>query len=53
MQYIILYKFNLLEIFVGIINPKHYLIIRVKYHRSNMYDAHTISPANVSAAPQK
>ena len=45
MQYIISYNFNLLEVFVNIINYKHYLIINAKYHRSNMYDAHTMSLA--------
>ena len=50
---IILYKFNLLEIFVNIINYKHYLIISVKYHSSNMNDAHTMSSADMSATPQK
>ena len=50
---IILHKFNLLEIFVDIINHKHYLIISAKYHSSNMNDAHTMSLADMSATPQK
>ena len=53
MQNIILYKFYLLEIFVDIINQKHYLIISEKYHSSNMNDAHTMSLADMSAALQK
>ena len=53
MQNIILYKFNLLENFVDIINYKHYLIISIKYHSSNMNDVHTMSPADMSAALQK
>ena len=53
MQYIISYNFNLLEIFVNIINHKHYLIISVKYHSSNMNDACTMSPADMLATPQK
>ena len=50
---IILKKFNLLGIFVDIINNKHYLIISAKYHSSNMNDAHTMSLANMSATLQK
>ena len=48
MQYIISYNFNLLEILV-----KHYLNMNAKYHSSNMNDAHTMSPAYMSAALQK
>ena len=45
------YKFNLLEIFVDIINHKLYLIISAKCHSSNMNDAHTMSLANMLATP--
>ena len=50
---IILYNFNVLEIFVGIINHKHCLIISAKYHNFNINDACTMSLADMSAAPQK
>ena len=53
MQYVISNICNLLEIFVDIINNKHYLIIGAKYHRSNMNDACTMSPAGMLAARQK
>ena len=53
MQNIMLHKFNLLEFFVNIINHKYCLIISTTYYSSNMNDAHTMSPADMSATPQK
>ena len=50
---IISYNFNLLEILVDIINHKHGLIMTAKYHSSNINDAHTMSLADMLAAPQK
>ena len=51
-KYIYIY-FSLLEILVDINNHKHYLIINAKYHSSKINNAHTMSLANMSAAPQK
>ena len=45
------YTLNLLEILVDIINHKHYLVTNAKYHSSNINNAHTMSLANMSAAP--
>ena len=45
--------FNLLEILVYISNHKHYLIINAKFHSSKINNAHTMSLADMSAAPQK
>ena len=44
---------SLLEILVDINNHKHYLIINAKYHSSKINNAHTMSPADMLAAPQK
>ena len=38
---------------VGINNYKHYLIINIKYHSSKINNAHTMSLADMLAAPQK
>ena len=48
-----IYTFNLLEILVNIINHKHYLIANAKYHSSKINNLHTMSLADMSAAPQK
>ena len=45
--------FGLLEILVNINNHKHYLIINAKFHSSMINNAHTMSPANMLATPQK
>ena len=50
---IISYNFNLLEIFVDIINHKHCLIISAKYQSFNINDACTMSLGDMSATPQK
>ena len=50
MQYIII---NLLEILVYISNHKHHLIINAKFHSPKINNAHTMSPANMLATPQK
>ena len=38
---------------VNINNHKHYVIIKAKFHSSTINNAHTMSPANMSAALQK
>ena len=43
--------FNLLEIFVDIIDNKYGLIIGVKYHSSNMNDVCTMSLTNIVSHP--
>ena len=48
-----IYIFNLLENFIAFINHKHYLIINTKYYSSRVNNAHTMSPADMSAALQK
>ena len=53
MQNIISYNFNLLEIFVNVINHKYYIVISAKYHSSNVNDACTVSPTDMLAALQK
>ena len=56
MRYIIFSNYiysSLLEILVNINNHKLYLIINAKYHISKINNAHTMSPANMLAAPQK
>ena len=52
MQYIIISNYiysGLLEILVNNNNHKHY----AKFHSSTINNVHTMSPANMSAAPQK
>ena len=56
MQYIVVSNYiysDLLGILVNINNHIHYLIINAKFHSSTINNAHTMSPANMSAAPQK
>ena len=50
MQYIII---NLLEISVCINDHEHHLIINAKFYSSMMNIAYTMSPADMSATPQK
>ena len=42
---------GLLEILININNHKHYLIINAKFHSSMINNAHTMSPADILAAP--
>ena len=44
---------NLLEILVCISNYEYLIIMNAKFHSSMMNIAHTMSPADMSAAPQK
>ena len=57
MWYIIIRKYiyiiNLLEILVYVCDHEHHLIINAKFHRSMINNAHTMSLADKSAAPQK
>ena len=56
MWYIIVSNYiysGLLEILANINNHKHYLIINARFHSSMINNAHTMSLANISAAPQK
>ena len=48
-----IYIFSLLENLVAFINHKYYLIINTKYYSSRMNNVHTMSPADMLAAPQK
>ena len=45
--------FNLLENLIAFINHKHYIIINTKNYSSRVNNAHTMSLANMLAAPQK
>ena len=45
--------FNLLENLIAFINHKHYLIITTKYYSSRVNNVHTMSPADMLAAPTK
>ena len=54
MQYIIISNYiysGLLEIVVNNNNHKHYLIINAKFHSSTINNVHTMSLANMLAAP--
>ena len=53
MQSVMSNIFNLLENFVDIIDNKYVLIIGVKYHSSNMNDAHTVSLTDIVSCPAK
>ena len=56
MQYNIVSNYifpGLLEILININNHKHCLIINAKFHSSTINNAHTMSPYDMSAAPQK
>ena len=44
---------GLLEILVNINSHKHYLIINAKFHSATINNVHTMSLADMLAAPQK
>ena len=53
MQSVISNNFTLLRNFIDITNNRYGLIIGVKYHSSNMNDAHIKSPYDIVGCPTK
>ena len=53
LQYIIISNFYFIGILVYNSDHEHHLIINAKFHSSRINSAPTMSPANMSAAPQK